>query len=399
MILSHRIALDPTDKQRRYFAKACGCARLVYNLALAEWGRRRLSGDTCNIYEIKKDFNEFKYEAYPFLKNLHRDCHSQPFANLQKSVKNFFNKKSDYPRFHKKGQKDSFYVSNDKMRVGAKMVRLPVIGWVRMRDKLRLKGDIASATVSRQADRWFIAIQVDVGEFSKKRTGDKIVGCDVGIISALTLSDGTKFDAPKPLKKVLRKLRRVQRKWSRQVKGGRNYKKTAKKAARIHARCANMRKDFWHKTTTQLCRENQAIAVEDLNVAGMMKNRKLSRALLDVSFGMMRPMLEYKSKIYGNQIIVVDRWFPSSKTCSCCGLKKDMPLERRIFECNSCGATLDRDVNAAINLRNKIPGASGKFMPVDRERLVKAPCEAGTTMSATRRRSRLVETQREQFGF
>ncbi len=386
MILSHRIALDPTEAQRRYFAKAAGCARFVWNLALAEWNRRYAAGEKkIKADDIKSEFNSFKYQAFPWMKSIHRDAHSQPFYNLRDAFRGFFKKQGKHPTFHKKGRKDSFYVANDQFHVAYDVVQLPRIGIVKMHEELRFKGKVMGAVVSRQADKWFISVQVEMGDVEKDRTENGVVGVDLGINAAATLSTGEKILAPKPLKKELRKLKRISRKQSRQLKGGKNRAKTNAKLARIHARVANIRKDFWQKVTTRLCRENQAIAIEDLNVAGMKRNRKLARALTDVSIGMFRPMVEYKSKIYQNSLTVADRWHPSSKTCSCCGAVKDkMSLSERMFECDSCGAVLDRDENAALNLKNLIPTAGGKSMSVDSERLLKARREAETTMLVSR---------------
>src|ERR1035437_1486708 len=307
MILAHRIALDPTDKQRVYFARAAGCARFVWNLALEEWNRLYAeTGKTPNASEIKKTFNEFKYDAFPWMAGIHRDAHAQPFANLQKAFAGFFKKTSNRPKFHKLGRKDSFYVANDKLGVAGRRIRLPVIGWVRTREDLRFKGKITGATVGRTADRWFVSIQVEVGEAKRSRVGSGVVGVDVGISSALALSTGEKIRAPKPLRKALRNLRRLSRKMARQTLGGKNWKKTKAKLARVHARIANVRRDFWHKVTTRLCRENQAIGIETLNVKGMCANRKLARALSDVAIGIFRPMLEYKSKIYDNVLHKTD---------------------------------------------------------------------------------------------
>ncbi len=368
MILSHKIALDPTLRQREYFAKAAGCARFVWNLALAEWNRRFDAGEKPNHTVIRKDFNAIKYFAFPWIKDIHRDAHSEPFRHLQKAFNAFFNKTGAYPRFKKKGQKDSFYAANDLVQISNKMIRLPRIGWVKMYQCLRFLGKVMGATISRTADRWFVSIQVDVGEIKRDRAADKNTGVDLGINSALSLSTGEKIPGPKSLKKELRKLRRLQRSASRKTKGGKNQKNVYKKVARIHARAANIRKDFWHKITTRLCRENQAIAIETLNVKALARNKKLARALADVSFGMMRPMLEYKSKIYGNNIVVVDRWFPSSKTCNVCGfVKEKLSLSERKFNCESCGVSLDRDVNAAINLKNQIPVVGRKSMSADCE--------------------------------
>ncbi len=372
MILTHRIELDPTDAQRRYFAKAAGCSRLVYNIALDEWNKRYK--DTKNIpnwMELQKDFNAQKYFAFPWMKEIHRDAHARPFRNLSEAFSSFFKKISGHPKFKKKGKcKDSFYVANDQMNFNNTIVRLPKVGFINMFQKLRFDGKIMGATVHRIADKWFISISVDVGEYKKKRTGNESVGADVGIKTVLALSTGEKIDGPKPLKKELRRLKRISRKRDKQTLGGKNRAKTNKKIAKLHARVANIRKDFWHKVTTRLCRENQAIAIEDLNVAGMKQNRRVSRALEDVAIGMMKPMLEYKSKIYDNTIVKVDRWFPSSKTCSVCGfVKEKFSLSERTFHCESCGATLDRDVNAAINLRNKIPLVKRKFTPEETSRL------------------------------
>ena len=392
MILAHKIALDTTVKQRRYFSCAAGCDRFVWNIALEEWNRAYAGGEKPNGMKLKKEFNKHKYEKYPWLVNVHRDAHADPFDRLQKAWNTYFkalkkgDKKAGRPKFHKKGRKESFYVANEqvKIRDTGWSVKLPLIGKIRLREKLRHDGRIMGAVVSRTSDRWFISVQVDVGEVNKKRTANGIVGVDLGIKNAVTLSSGEQFEAPKPLKKALCKLKRYQRKSSRQVNKSKNQKKMYCRVAKVHARVFNIRKDFWHKITTKICRENQAVAVEDLNIRGMVKNRKLSRALVDVSIGTFKPMLEYKAKLYGTQVFVADRFFPSSKKCSACGYKKEtLSLSERIFHCDHCGFDCDRDVNAAINLKNLIPTACGELKPVKDARLVKAISAAGTTMLVT----------------
>lgn len=353
VILSHRIQLDPTFKQRRYFAMACGTARMVWNLALAEWNRQYEAGEKPNWAKLKREFNATKYERFPWMKQIHRDAHSQPFANLDNAFKWFFKKIAKHPQFKKKGSsKDSFFVANDKLRIDGQCVVLPKIGRVRLAESLRFVGKIMSATVSRTADRWFISIQVDVSEHRKQRSGNIIVGVDLGVKTAATLSTGEKVTSPKPLKFSLKKLARIQRKFSRQKKGSKNRGKTKLKISRLHAKIANIRKDFLHKLTTRLSRENQTIVIEDLNVQGMMANRKLSCAISDIGFYEFRRQLEYKSEIYETKIVIADRWYPSSKTCSKCGwIDKKLKLFNRTFHCDSCGNKLDRDVNAAMNLR------------------------------------------------
>ena len=355
MILAHKIALDPTFKQRKYFAGAAGCARFVWNWALENWNTQHEAGKKPTGLKLKKEFNALYHQQYPWMEKYHRDTHSQPFTNLQKAFTGWFKKTGERPKFHRKGRKDSFYVANDKFYGEGFTVTLPIIGTVRLREEFRFKGKIMGAVVSKQAKRWFISIQVEVEKFEKPRTGNGIVGIDLGLKhAAVVVNDEGKvqvFDAPKPLKANLRKLRRMQRSVSRRKVGGNNRRKSVSKVACVHKRVSDIRKDFWNQLTTRICRENQTIGIEDLNVRGMVKNRRLSRALSDVGFGEFRRQLEYKAKIFGNKLVVADRWFPSSKTCSRCGtVKESLSLAERTFVCGHCGAVKDRDENAAVNL-------------------------------------------------
>lgn len=353
MILSHKIELDTTCKQRRYFASAAGCARLVWNQALAEWDRQYQAGEKPNGMKLKKEFNAKKYELFPWMKTVHRDAHSQPFANLDKAFRSWFKGASKRPTFKKKGKcRDSFAVANDKFRLDGESVVLPKIGRVRLTEPLRFTGKIVGAVVSRTADRWFIAIQVDVGEYSKARSSDDLVGVDLGIKVAATLSTGEQLQGPKPLKAQLKKLARANRELSRRQKGSSNRRKTKMRLAKIHARISNIRKDWIHKLTTNLCRKNQTVVIENLSVKGMLNNRRLARSISDMGFGEFSRQLQYKSAIYSTNLIIADRWFPSSKTCSGCGvIKEGLKLRDRTYECDSCGLSIDRDLNAAINLR------------------------------------------------
>jgi putative transposase len=360
---------------------------MVWNWALDEWNKQYAAGAKPSSTSLKKQFNTIKYEKFPWLKGVHRDAHAQPFAYLGKAWNRFFSdikagKKAYEPRFKKKGKNwDSFYVANDKFRVDGKAVILPLIGRVAMTENLRFPGRIMSATVSRTIDKWFVSIQVDVPEDQawKPRTGDATVGVDLGIKAAATLSTGESIKAPKPLKKALRRLRIRQRSISRKVEAAKieaglqakqlipkgthfpvsgNRKKASEAVARLYARIASIRKDFLHKLTIRLCRENQTIVIEDLNVKGMMANSRLARAISDVGFGEFRRQLGYKWLIFGNDLVVADRWFPSSKLCSTCGWKNDaLQLKDRAWTCHRCGTFHDRDVNAAINL-SKLPVAS-----------------------------------------
>jgi putative transposase len=381
MHLTHKIALCPTPEQADYFRRACGTARFVWNWALAEWNKLYKAGHKPSAMALKKQFNAIKYITYPWIQEIHRDAHAQPFAHLAKAWNRFFadmkaGKPAHEPKFKKKGRcRDSFYVANDKFSLNGNTIRLPKIGEVKMTERLRFSGKILGATVSRTADRWFVAIHVDVSDeqFYRKRTAHNMTGVDLGLKAAATLSNGDVITAPKPLTAALRRLKIRSRRMSRKLEmskrgAGRdakssvpkharrpksnNCKKSAAMLARLHARIANIRADFVHKLTTRLCRENQAVAIEDLNVKGMLANERLARAISDVGFGMVRAQLEYKARRYGTRLAVADRWYPSSRLCSVCGWKNEaLTLTDREWTCPECDAHHDRDHNAALNLK------------------------------------------------
>jgi putative transposase len=392
MLMSHRIRLDASPAQCDYFARAAGTARRVWNWALAEWQRQITAGLRPDAMALKKQFNAIKYahpdwldtDGRPWLRTIHRDAHAQPFANLKKAWSRYFGARKagqpGYPpRFKKKGRcRDSFYVANDKFRVEGKSAVLPKVGRVALAEALRFPGKIMGASVSREADHWFLAVQVEVpdGVAQRHRTGNGVVGVDLGVSAAATLSTGEKIAAPRPLRSALRRLRIRARRQSRKVQAAKvaagisgsspkgtclpksaNQVKGARRLARLHARIARVRADFTNKLTTRLCRENQAVAIEDLHVKGMLANPRLARSIADVGFHEIRRQLQYKSLRYGTVIVLADRWYPSSKLCSTCGQKNGtLTLAERVWTC-SCGTRHDRDVNAAINLQRLATGA------------------------------------------
>lgn len=379
--LSHRIELMPDDGQAAYFGRACGTARFTWNWALAEWNRQFDAGLKPTAMTLKKEFNAIKYRDFPWLRDIHRDAHAEPFSNLAKAWAKFFkdckNGKPPYaPAFKKKGKcRDSFYVANDKCKVNGKEITLPMAGKVRMTEELRFKGSKLGCVVSRCADRWFVSIQVAVPAVAamRQRTADNVEGVDLGISSAVALSTGEKIEAPKPLKRMLRRLKIRQRRLSRKLeaaklKAGIEKGKAIPKGTRLevsknrlkdtlglqktHLRISNVRKDFTHKTTTRLCRENAVLCLESLNVSCMLKNHKLALALSDVGIGEVLRQIRYKSALCSTQIVEADRWFPSSKTCHLCGfVHAGLKLSDRIWTCPDCGTRHDRDVNAARNLK------------------------------------------------
>jgi len=348
VLISHRIRIYPNRSQANLLQQACGVARYTYNWALAQARDHYINtGTSIDITELKKTWNKTKPE-WVYLSP--KDANQQPFTFLKKAYQYFFTKKSQHPKFKKRGCGDSFYISNDAFHINDRYVRLSKIGSVKMAEKLRFEGKIMSATVSRQADQWFVSIAVETN--LEKKCGNESIGVDLGIKTLATLSTGETVKNNKPLKKNLEKLKTLQRKHSRKIKGSNNRKKSLMRLARLHLRISNQRKDTLHKLTTGLCARAKRITIEDLNVSGMMKNHRFAQAISDVGLGEFRRQLEYKSKIYGNEIVVADRWFPSSKTCSGCGkIKTELGLETRTYICD-CGISIDRDLNAAINLNN-----------------------------------------------
>lgn len=278
----------------------------------------------------------------------------QCLRHLQSAYNNFFDKRSGYPQFKKKrnGGSATFTRAAFSWKSGrlflAKCAEPLAIRWSR---QLPSNANPSSVTVRLTPDgKWFISILCDVKILPLPRSTQEI-GLDMGISTLITGSNGSKIANPKSLRKAIKKLKQLQKSLSRKEKGSNNRRKARLKLARHHARIANIRKDHLHQVTTQLIRENQTIVVESLNVKGMMQNHKLAQAISDASWGELVRQLEYKAKWYGQTLVQVDQWYPSSKRCSSCGdLSPKMPLNIREWDCPQCKAHHDRDVNAAINL-------------------------------------------------
>ena len=397
--IAHKIELKPNNKQKTYFCKAFGCARLAYNWGLAEWKRMYEAGEKPNGREIRKRFNAIKKEQFPFVYEVTKCATEQPFAYLQTAFDKFFKDlkqgKLSYPKFKKKRDNEgSFYIQADKICLSetnknskalAKLaqneggrhqyIHLPNMkrgGWVKMAEHIRFNyAKINNVCISQSGGKFYASFSLEITEEEYKRTHpninlvrtDRKVGIDVGIKSALILSDGFAIDNPKPLKKNLRKIRRLSRQLSKRshprtkeerlkgFKKSNNYMKLAVKLANLQGRVANIRRDFLHKVTTILTTHYGEIAIEDLNVKGMTRNHRLAQAVNDVSFGELRRQIEYKAATNGVKVMKADRYYASSKTCSVCGEKKDdLTLSDRTFCCKHCGAVLDRDYNASLNL-------------------------------------------------
>lgn len=361
MLIAHKIALDPNNAQATYFARACGVARFAYNWALDEWKRQYDAWKADNSLPkpsqaaLRRQLNAVKREQFPWMLEVTKCAPQMAIIQLGEAFKNFFAGRARYPQPRKKGVHDRFTLTNDQFDIDGCRIRIPNLGWVRMRESLRFTGKIMSATISRVADKWFVSITVDTQDDSHLPQAENqgAVGVDLGISALATLSTGETIPGPKPHKALLSRLRRLSRSLSRKVKGSANRRKAKAKLAKLHARIANIRQDAMHKLTSSLTRRFHTIGIEDLNVRGMMANRHLARSVADMGFYEFRRQLEYKARMRGGVVKVADRFFASSKTCSACGsVQEKLPLSIRQWTCPECGVVHDRDVNAAINLKN-----------------------------------------------
>ena len=361
MLIAHRIALDLNNVQATYMSQAAGIARFAYNWALSEWKKQYEAWKQDNTLPkpsqeaLRRQLNSIKRKEFPWMLEVTKNAPQMAIIQLGQAFKNFFAGRSRYPKFRKKGRDDRFTLTNDLISIVGCRIRIPRLGWVRMRESLRFAGKIMSATISRVANRWFVSITVDTEDNSHlpKAENQGAVGVDLGVSALATLSTGEIISGPKPHKALLSRLKRLSRSLSRKQKGSANRVKAKIKLAKLHARIAAIRTDALHKLTTDLTRRFYSIGIEDLNVSGMMKNRHLSRAIADMSFYEFRRQLQYKTAMRGGLVVVADRFYPSSKTCSVCGYKlESLPLSVRKWECPGCGTNHDRDLNAAINLKN-----------------------------------------------
>ena len=368
MLRAHKIALAPNNAQATHLARACGVARFAYNWALAEWTRQYEAWKADNSLPkpnqmaLRRQLNAIKRSEFPWMLEVTKCAPQLAIMQLGEAFRNFFASRARYPRFRKKGIHDRFSISNDQFQIEGRRIRIPNLGWVRMREELRFRGKIVSATISRVADRWFASICVSVSDTDHAASlnlrsipqaeSQGAVGVDLGVSALATLSTGEVISGPKALACLLPRLRRLSRSVARKQKGSVNRRKARLKLARLHARIANIRADALHKLTTDLTRRFELIGIEDLNVKGMLSNRHLSRSVSDMSFFEFRRQLDYKARDTGSLVVIADRWFASSKTCSDCGWKlEELPLSVRSWTCPNCGAEHERDVNAAKNLK------------------------------------------------
>jgi len=347
----------PSDEQAAQLGRTFGCARYVYNQALEFRGKSwKQEKKSVGYNETASKLTEWKKEPEKsFLSEVSSVVLQQSLLNLDSAFTNFFEKRAQYPKFKSRRHRQSArYATNAfTYREGritlAKQSEPLNISWSR---PLPDDAKIINLTVSRDTSgRYFVSVLIETDPKPLEKA-EAETGIDVGVKTLATTSDGEKLENPRPLIKREKRLKKLQRRVSRKVRGSNNRRKAGLKVARLHARISDTRRDTLQKFTTKIIRENQAIFVEGLNVAGMVKNHNLAKHIADAAFGEIFRELEYKATWYGRTYLPLDRYFPSSKLCSSCGhLLEELPLSIREWGCPACGVHHDRDINAAINIK------------------------------------------------
>ena len=335
-----------------------GYARVAYNFGLSSF-IQGLEADEWRTYvDIKREFNAVKYDKFHWCKELSQNASKNAIHNLGDAVTRWKKGQNSFPVYKKRSDRISYQADNGTgtVEVDKKRINLPKIGWVRMREELRYKGTISKVVVSKRNNRWFVSILIDcdISNFNyQPRLFDnkKPMGIDVGINTLATCSNGDTYDNPRPLKRFERKLARANRSLSRKIKDSENWHKAKSVLSGVHYRIACIREDAHHQASIRIVRKASAIGIETLNISGLLKNRRLGKALSDSALSRFLTMLKYKADRRGIPITEADQFFASSKTCSSCGHKKtELTLSDRQYHCSKCGLDIDRDLNAAINL-------------------------------------------------
>jgi putative transposase len=357
MLLGFKTELKLNNKQKSLLAQHAGVARHAFNeglkLTKAVLDHNKNNPEGKIKFPSAIDLHKWLVASikpqFPWYYNSSKCAPQYALRQLREAWDRCFKKVAGQPNFKKKGRNDSFTLDGTIKVIDHRKIQVPVIGVLKTYERLNFGYKPKSVTISRKADRWFISYKIEV-EPTQVTNLDK-VAVDLGILRFATLSTGEQINSPRPLKKLGKRLSKLQ--WCNRKKQlkSKNREKTQLKIAKLHNHIANARKDFIHKLTTKLASENQAVVIEDLNVSGMMANHKLAKAISDCGFYEFRRQLEYKTKLYGSELKIADRWFASSKTCCCCGHKKQsLSLSERVFNCENCNLEIDRDWNASLNL-------------------------------------------------
>lgn len=356
----YKTEIDPNNVQRTLLLKHSGCARFAYN-----WGLARVKDQVSkpNAMSLHKELNALKPTDFPWMYEVSKCAPQEALRDLQKAFQNFFAKRAKFPTFKSKHKGIGSFRLTGAIKVESKRVQLPRLGWLRLKESSYIPQDahILSVTVSESAGRWYVSVLVRE-EVEQPQLINDTLGIDLGVKTLATCSDGTTYANPKALAKYEEKLKRLQRKLSRQQKTSNRRKATKTKIAKVWAKIRHIRTDVIQKATTDIVRTKQCqtIALEDLHIKGMVRCHNLAKSVSDAAMRQFRTTLEYKQAWAGGDIKLVDRWYPSSKVCSACGcVKPNLNLSERTFTCEDCGIVMDRDLNAAINLKMYTSSSGG----------------------------------------
>lgn len=365
MILAKKVRLNPTEEQERHLWKSVGTARWVYNWTLSKQEESyKKEGKFISDGELRKELTQLKKtEEYSWLQDVSNNVAKQAVKDACDAYKKFFKKLANKPRFKsRKRSKPSFYNDNNKLKVKKMLVLIEKVGWVKTSEQLPINTKYVNPRVSFDGKYWYLSVGIQQKHVHNDLT-DNIIGIDVGVKELAVCSNGMVFkniNKTKTVKKIEKRLRRLQRKVSRKYEmnkeGNRfvktcNIIKTEKKIRLLHRRLMNIRTNHIHQTTNAIVKTKPStVVMEKLNIKGMMKNKHLSKAIQNQKLYEFKRQMKYKCEFNGIKFIEADKWYPSSKTCSKCGqIKKDLKLSERIFRCD-CGLEIDRDLNASINL-------------------------------------------------
>jgi putative transposase len=390
---AYRFELDPNQAQRVLLARSVGASRYVYNWGLAESRRQYdLTGKRPRLGDLKKQLVAVKKGEAPWLYEVSAHIGRSALKDLDHAFERFFESvkgggpKAGYPRFKKKGERDSARIY--EVTLEERHLRMPNIGRVRLKESCRkggFQGRVLVATISRRADRWFVSLTIErEREIVLPKPVEKpcdVVGVDLGLMNTAVIHDGTTTRVVEPqraLRRNLAKLRRLDRELARKQRGSANRGKAKLRRARVYYRISCQRQDMLHQLSSKLARTKSVIVLEDLQVRGMQRNKHLALSISDAGMGELRRQLAYKSDWYGSTLVVADRFFPSSKLCSGCGTIKDtLGLSECVYDRHVCGLSLERDENAAVNLRRLglavLPVDRREVTPVERKAVALAP--------------------------